>query len=318
MTKFVGRRGTLGIAKEATRGTAVSPTYWLPWAVMSFRDEVNTQAENQGLGKIADQDTLYVTLQSGNGTVESQLYDKALGYILCSLLGAAPTTTGGNPYTHTFVLQQTNTPVTLSLYWEDPDRRVIYSMVTVDSLQMTVEPSGIVNYTIGFKSKVAKDWTDQTPDFTSLGSKFLHQHLHVKTAAAVGDLAAATEINLKNFDMTISRNAVIDDVIGTVEPVDILVRELSVEGSLKLNLEDDTYHDYMTGATHRALEVYLNRSASSSLKIQLPRVSFTEWEPDYSLGDIASQTINFKGNYDAANAQDIIYSCVLINAKTSY
>jgi hypothetical protein len=319
MTKFVSRRGTLGIAKEATRGTPVSPTYWLPWAVMSFRDEVTTQAENQGLGRIADQDTVYVTLQTGNGSIDSQLYDKAIGYILCSLLGAAPSSAGGgSPYTHTYTLSQTNTPVTLSLYWEDPDRQVIYPMVTVDSLQVTVEPAGIVQYTIGFKSKCAKDWTDQTPDFTSLGSKFLHQHLHVKLASAIAGLAAATELSLKNFDMTINRNSAFDDILGTVEPIDVLVKELGVEGTMKLKLEDDTYHDYNFNGTHMAMEVYLYRSATSSWKLQFPRVSFTKWEPDYTLAEIASQTISFKANYDAANATDIISTCELINAKSSY
>src|SRR3990167_9828724 len=102
MTKFVGRRGQLGIAVEATRGTPVSPTLWVPWATMSFQDRIEEVREEQGLGIIADSDSKYVTQKMGEGEIEAQLYDKALGIILTGLIGAAPSTTGSDPYTHTY------------------------------------------------------------------------------------------------------------------------------------------------------------------------------------------------------------------------
>lgn len=318
MTKFVGRRGSLGIAVEATRGTPVNPTYWLPFVTLSFKDTISSAREEQGLGNIADSDSFYVTMRMGEGDVEAQLYDKGLGYILSSLLGATPSSTGSNPYTHTYTLSQTNQAKTLSLYWTDPDRSYMFPMAVVDSLQITVEPSGIVNYTVGFKSKGSRDWTSQTPDFSSLGNKFLHQHVQFRLASAVGGLSAATAISLKKLDITISRNAIFDEVIGTVEPEDVLSQQISVEGTLELNLEDNTYRGYMLANTYRAMEIYLLRSTSSSLKLQFPRVDFSEYEPDYTLNETAKQSINIKANYDAANALQIISTAELVNAKSSY
>lgn len=318
MTKFVGRRGTLGIAIEATRGTAVSPTYWLPFVTMSFKDTIESAREEQGMGKIADSDSFYVTMRMGEGEIESQLYDAALGYILTSLLGAVPVTTGANPYTHTFTLSQTNQAKTLSLYWTDPDRSYMFPNAVVDSLQMSVEPSGIVSWTVGFKTKGSKDWAAQTPNFTAVGNKFLHQHLQFRLASAIGGLSGATPISLKSLELTISRNTIFDNVIGTVEPEDILSQQISVEGSINLNLEDDTYRNYMLANTYRAAEIKLLRSTSSSLTLQLPRVDFSEWEPDYTLNEIAKQSINLKANYDVANALDIISTATLINTKVSY
>lgn len=318
MTKFVGRRGTLGIAIEATRGTAVAPTYWLPFVTMSFFDKIESAREDQGMGNIADSDSFYVTMRQGEGEVESQLYDQALGYILSSLLGAVPVTTGGSPYTHTFTLSSTNQAKTLSLYWKDPDRSYMFPMAVVDSFKMTVEPNGIVAYTVGFKSKGARDWTSQTPVFTTLGSKFLHQHLQFKLASAVAGLAASTAISLKGLELNINRNAMFDQTMGTSEPEDILSQTISVEGNVSLNLEDDTYRNYMLNNTYRAMDISLVRSTSSSLQFQFPRVDFSEWEPDYSLNDIAKQKINFKANYDSANAAAIISTAILINTKTSY
>lgn len=318
MTKFVSRRGTLGLAIESTRGTAVAPTHWVPWAEMTFFERVETARENQGLGVIADSDSNYVTIRMGEGEVNSQLYDKAMGVILTGIAGAAPSTAGSDPYTHTYTLSNTNQHKSLSLYWEDPDRKLIFPLTMISSYQLSVEPAGLVNHTIGFMSKNADDFTDQTPSFTSLGSKWLHQHVSVKVAANVGALSAATPISVKNLELNINKNTVFDSVIGTVEPEDILNQQFSVEGSLNLNFEDDTYKDLMLDNTYRAMEIKLNGGSSSQLTLQFPRVDFTEWEPDYSLDEIAKQTIQFKANYDKANALDIVSTIELINAQSSY
>lgn len=318
MTKFVSRRGVLGVAKESSRGTAVAPVFWLGWAKMAFFDNAEKVAEAQGLGQIADQDSEYVTQKYGEGSVDAQIYDNGLGYILMSLLGAAPVTTGGNPYTHTFTMSQTNQAQSLSLYWKDPDRSYMFRLGIVDSLKITVNMNGIVEYSIGFKSKASMDYASQTASFTAMGSKFLHQHLQFRLASAIAGLAGASEIAIKQLELTISRNTTFDSGLGTVEPLDILSQSMSVEGQVTLNLNDDTYRNLMLNGTYNAMEIKLLNSTSSSLQMQFPRMAFNSWEPDYSLDDIATQQINFKGNYDAANALDIISTCVLINTKSSY
>lgn len=318
MTKFVARRGSLGIAIEATKGVPIVPSYWCPYVTMSFFDRAEVVAETQGMGNIADQDSVYVTMVMGEGDVEAQLYDSALGYILSSLLGAKPVTSGGGPYTHTFTMSQTNVPQTLSLYWSDPDRDYIFPNAVVESLKVAIQPNGIVAYTVHFKSKRARQWTHQTPSFTSLGTKFLHQHLIAKLATTTGGLGAATAVSLKGLNLTINRKTIFDSVIGTVEPEDVLSQEISVEGDLLLNLEDDTYRNFMLGGSYRALELKLLASATSSLDLVFPRVSFTEWEPELKNAEIAKQKINIKANYDSANALDIISTAVLINSKVSY
>lgn len=318
MSKFVSRRGTLGLAIEATRGTPINSTVWVPWASLSFHDIISSSAENQGMGIIDDQDSFYVTMQMGEGDVEAEVYDQALGYIFASLLGALPSTSGSNPYTHAFSVSQTNQTKTLALYWKDPDRSYMFPMAVVESFKISVAPSGKVQYTIHFKSKRARDWTSQTPSYTTLGGKFLHQHLQFRIAANIAGLAAATAISLKNLEMTFNRSTIFDEVMGTAEPEDVLSQTLGIEGSLNLNLEDDTYRNYMLNGTYRAMEIKFLASASSSLTMQFPRASFMEWEPDYTLNEIAKQKINFKCNYDSANALEMITTCSLVNTKSSY
>lgn len=322
MAKWVGRRGNLGLAKESSRGTATTTNaFWIPRSTISFNDKTSIAREDEGLGKIADSDSQFVTSKYGEGEVESNLDDKNLGIILTSLIGASPVTSGANPYTHTYTLAQTNQHQSLTVLWNDPDEDKAFPLGVVDSLKMVIEPDQIVQFTIGFKSKYGRDWGTLTPSYTSLGSKFLHQHLVFKVASSIAGLSGASATSLKRLELTIAANTMHDNVLGTVEPEDILNQQFSVEGSLTLLKQDETYRNFMLDNTYRAMDISLTRNSSSSnLQLQFPRVDFFEWEHDTTLNEISAQSINFKGNYDAANAQDIISTCVLKNtyAGTGY
>lgn len=321
MSKHVGRRGTLALAKESSRGTGtLTNALWVPRSTISFDDKVTEAREDEGMGVLADSDSKFIVNKMGEGDFESNLDDKSLGLILTSLLGSSPVTTGGPTYAHTFTLNQSNQHQSLSVFYQDPDVARLFSLGVVDSLKITVEQDAIVMFNVAFKSKVGKDYTLQTANFTALGNKFLHQHLVFKTADTVGGLAAASGINLKKLEITISANTKFDNVLGTVEPADILGQQFSVEGSLELNKEDETYRNYMLNGTYKAVDLSFVRAANSSLQFQFPRVDFSEWEQDRNLNEIVSQKVNFKGNYDAANALNIISTCVLTNtyAGTAY
>lgn len=254
------------------------------------------------------------------GDIECMFDDKNLGIILTSLLGASPVITGSSPWTHTYTLSNSNQHQSLSILYQDPDLAEIFPMAVVDSFKMTVDMNAIVTYTVGFKSRVGRDWTPQTLVYTSQGNKFLHQHLIFKLASTIGGLSASTAISLKKLELTIKTNTKFDTVIGTVEPEDILNQQFSVEGQVELNKEDQTYRRYMLDGTYKAGDITLQRSTSSKLQMQFPRLDFTAWEQDRKLDDIVSQKIQFKGNYDMANALDIISTCILTNsyAGTAY
>lgn len=322
MAKFIGRRGSLGLAKEATAGTIVTPTLWLPYTSLTFDDKIEGVDEESALGRIDDTDAFHVTQKRGEGEIEGDLYDKESGLILTSLLGASPVTTGGPTYTHTYTQTNTNTHQSLSIAYEDPNAAKIFPYGVADSLQITVEQNSPVTFTAGFKSRVARDWTASaiTPSFTALGNKFLHQHLIFKVASTTGGLAAASAVSLKALELNIMANSEFDEVLGTVEPEAVLNHQFAVEGSLTLNYEDQTWRDYFLGNTNRAVGIYLQRAANSQLNLEFPRVSFREWEQDRSLNDTVGQTIEFKGHYDAANGAAMISTATLLNtyAGTAY
>lgn len=321
MSKFVGRRGTLALAKESSRGTAtLTNALWFPRSTVSFDDKIETDRQDEALGVIADSDSLFVTQKMAQGDVEFDVTDKEIGIILTSLLGSSPTITGGPTYAHTYTLSNSNQHASVTVFYQDPDTAKAYPLGVVDSMKITIEQNAIVKGSVTFLSRVGRDYTRQTASFTGIGNKFLHQHLVVKLASSIAGLSGATGISLKKLELEIKSNAKFDSVLGTVEPEDILNQQFSVEGTLELNKEDETYRNYMLGNTYRALDISLIRAANSSLQFQFPRIDFTEWEQDRKLNDIVSQKINFKGNYDSTNALDIISTCVLTNtyAGTAY
>lgn len=319
MTKFVGRRGGVAIAKETSRGVAGTTLFWMPFAKMTFDDNTVTVRETQGLGKISDGDSVYVTQQSASGDIDAQIYDKALGLLLGSIFGAMPVTSGGSPYTQTYTLNQTNQAPSLTIYYQDPDFTKAFRNAVVDMWKMKVTMNGIVDHTFSFKSKVGADQSVAlTPNYTSLGTKFLHQHLSFKLASNIAGLSGASAISLQDLELDINRNAILDSALGTVEPEDVLNQQLAITGKIKLNKTDDSYRQLMLNGTYKSMEIKLTNGANSILTLQFPRVSFTQWAQDRSLDKIVSQDIVFTANYDAANALDVVSTATLVNLQSSY
>lgn len=318
MTKFVGRRVGIAIGKEASRGVPQSTTlFWVPFAKLSFDDKTITVRETQGLGKIADGDSAYVTQKSADGSIDAEVYDKALGLFLLSLMGSE-TPSGSNPTTHTYTLSNTNQHQSISIFAQDPDNTKVFANSVVDSWKMTIATNAIVEHSWGFMSRSSDDFSTLTPAYTSLGLKYLHQNLSFKLATTIGGLAGATKIALKSLELNVNANTMLDSALGTVEPQDILNQQFQVSGKITLNKNDDTYRQLMLAGTYNACEIKLTNTTNSILTIQLPRVHFTNWQQDRTLDKIVPQTIEFTGNYDAANALDIISTLTLANLQTTY
>ena len=81
----------------------------------------------------------------------------------------------------------------------------------------------------------------------------------------------------------------------------------------------------MKNGTYKAMEIgmvnnddTIGASTRPSLVIQLPRVDFFDWEPEYDNDSIVTQSISFKGNRDVANSQEIVHLARLINDVASY
>lgn len=327
MGAYIGRLAEVGIEKEASRGAgAASPGHWLPKVDFSFDDKKVVARVVGSLGKLADSEEAFNVVRFGAGDMIMDLRSQAIGYFLYSLLGTLSTSgPTDSAYTHAFTIDEDNQHQSLVLFVKDPNTTEAYKLVVVNTLEIVAALDETVKANINFLSKKGNTWGSLTPSYTD-ESMFVRKHVKVKVAAAIGDLAAASQLSIRNLRLTMGQNAVRDDVLGTVEPEDIFNQQISVEGELTLRYDSETWKQYFTTPTDRAMEIKFENddetigagATNPSLTIQLPKVDFFGWDPDYTLDEIVTQTLSFKANYDIANTQNIIHLCSLVNGKTSY
>lgn len=328
MSKFVGRNAGVGIGKESPRGTAVAPTFWIPWATLSFNDKVDRILEEAAFGNIADADSSYTVKSWGEGEIEADIHENYVGLILAALAGAAPTSTGGpTNYVHTYALQNINNKLSLSLAMDTPNTTVVFPFGMVDKYTITVKPASIVRNTIAFRSQKSKDWNSLTPSYTSLGDKYLSKHcaFYLATADAsyisnlnTEEASPTGKIALTSLTLNVNNNLADWDTLGTVTPVDIVNRTFAVDGEVELAFDDNTYRDYVMAGTYKSCRIKFAISTNNYLQIDMPKVDFREWEPNIALDDIATQKFTFKALYDTANGIAQIGNLVLANQTENY
>ena len=144
-----------------------------------------------------------------------------------------------------------------------------------------------------------------------------------KIASLTSGLTAATAISLKSLKLTFTKNLVLDQTLGTVQPEDILNRAFNITGELMLDYEDRTYANLMLDGTYRAMRIDLVNSditigsTNPAFRIDLSRVDFDAWEPTRENDEIVNQKITFNALWDITNG-NVINDCYLVNEQASY
>jgi len=330
MAKFIGRQQELGIGREATRGTIVAPTQWAAKTNFSVEDKVNKARVQGSYGNILGGDDALVADRYAQGDIEFEAQDNLLAIILYSLFGGLSSSSFSSVFKHTLSIPNSVQHQSLSLHMNDPigagenpTKTVVYGRAMIDQFELTAKLNELVSCTASFISQVHKDWTRQTPSYTAQ-NKFTHKHVIVKVAADTSGLAAASKINVQDLTLTIKKNVIREQSLGTIQAVDILNRKIEISGKLKLTYEDRTYRDYMVNGTKKALRIALVNSdvtigsTNPQFQLDLPIVEFDQWEPSNEIDELATQEIMFTALYDVTNNILIGSNTFVVNSTTSY
>jgi len=325
-TLWIGRRESIGIGVESTRGVGVAPTYWLNCTAFSFRDVPTRALSEAGFGGIWGGDQAPKTLEHAEGDMTVELGDQSFGAILLATLGTLTTTgpTDTAAYTHTYTLQNDNCHDSLSIHTIDPIGQLMFEMGMINTLEISFLPDAIVSYTVNFLSKASATSANQTASYGA-EKKFVGRYLTFSTAANTGALPG-TSINLKSLTLRFEKNAEIQATLSTVQPEDIVNKRFNITGEIVFNYEDRTWLNYVKNATNRAVRIDMTHddtiTGCATTKYQwtldLSKVMFEAWEPDFALDEVVTQTLSFTALYDAGTNDNVINSCTLINAVSSY
>lgn len=319
MSKFIGRLVEAAIAFESTRGVGVAPVYSLGKVDFSISDKTVDIRDDSGIGRIEDSNDRFVGEKYAMGSISGYLGANNAVYLLGLAFGALPTV--GSPadsrYPWTVTVSNTNQHKSASLLVKDGNETRIHKLVMINSLEISVENEDAVKFTAEFICKAGRISTQSIPTYVE-DYKITKRKSKLYLATTLGGLSAATRLNLKSFTLTINKNLVRDSVVGTVEPVDILNQQLTVEGELKLNYEDQTYRNLMLQGSYRAMRLFLESekligsTSYGDITIDFSKLDFFGWEPDVPNDEIVQNSINFKANYDLSNG--MVNACTVRNA----
>ena len=322
MAKHIGRLVSFGIAKESNRGVGVAAAYWLPLAVLSYDDKVTKIRSALSFGTINQFGNQSLVAQKwAEGSIESDIFDKSFGLILLATLGTVSSGSFNSVYKHTFSLQNDNQHDSLTLHIDEPGADLVFELAMIEKMELTFLPNDTVKFKIDFKSK-SSSGSVESAVFTA-ENKFLGRHLAFKIASLTSGLTAATAISLKSLKLTFTKNLVLDQTLGTVQPEDILNRAFNITGELMLDYEDRTYANLMLDGTYRAMRIDLVNSditigsTNPAFRIDLSRVDFDAWEPTRENDEIVNQKITFNALWDITNG-NVINDCYLVNEQASY
>lgn len=324
MSKFIGRLADIGIAKEASRGTAESSVdFYLPKVSLSLDDGIEQTIDESSVGVIEDAQGASVIAKFAEGEIEGNIHDKSFGLMLLAALGSVSTTGPSETtvYTHAFSVLQSAQHPSLTLFLDDPNQDYKYALAMLQTLELDVMLGQYARYRASFRSKAGETAT-LTPSY-STENHFLPQHASLKTASDLSGLGAASAIDVRSCRLTIDKNIEDDRKLGSLAQADILNKQLSVEGTLELVFNDNTFKTEMLGDTAKAMrlrltnsDVTIGSSLNPQLTIDLAKVKFSNFEKAYENDSIVTATVDFKGFYSLSDTS--LISAELINEQASY
>lgn len=324
MSKFIGRLADIGIKKETTRGTAESTaTFWLPKMSFSYDDKIEQVIDESSYGVIEDSTDAKVVGKFAEGEFEGKIGDKSIGLLLLAALGSVSTTGPAETsvYTHTFTVQEDNQCDSLTIFQDDPNQDYSYPLGMIDSLEIDASLGQFVKIMASFRSIVGSTGS-HSPSY-SAENHFLPQHATLTYATDLSGIGSGTAINIRSVKLTISKNVEDDRKLGSLNPVDILNKQMSIEGTLDLIFNAETFKDFMLADTLKAVRIRLTNTdvtigstLNPQLTIDLAKVKFSEFVRNYGNDDIVTATVNFKAFYSIGDSQMV--SVELKNTQASY
>lgn len=322
MPILLGENVNLGVGVESVRGTPVVPQAFIPGrtptGVRPIVEKVLLKETRKSRAGSYGEEIVQVRAE---GDHEFNMRSKSIGYILKSLIGTpVDGAVGGGVYSHAYEpdIDDPQQP-TLSLYVsQEGQQDYTYPNAVVKSLEIKTPVNDLVQCKASFlatkETEIGSgDETAVTHDDADL--LFRPYDVSIKKAVNVAGLGAATALPIKEFGITINNNARFDTNLGSLNPADVLGLMFEVNGSFKVDHEDETYHDLFTAGTEFALEISIARDASTKLVITLPKCT-ANWSPERPIDDVVRDGVDFIAHYDSDAGKQ--FSAVLTNNVADY
>lgn len=298
--------GHLGVAMEATFGTAVPPTLYIPYNTIKVEDAIKKVTDDLRRGVLTKEFAVYNTTRSGTVEIDSMAYPDALGFFLKAVFGQ-DTVTGSSPYSHKFTVANALCPsVTVQDYNAITERQYAGGLVQEVGLKFDSEKE--ISMSAKMISKASVTTTTTTPTISSV-----KPFLGFTAALKIG---GTSNLNLVGGEVTFKREAqLIFGANNTQDPTKYVTGRIEVAGKLTFDVEDETEFLLYTNGTQPTLDILFTQDASNSLDLSFGKVDITKAVVDRSQ-EFVRVDIDFKGLYNTTDSG--IATVTLKNAVASY
>ncbi len=262
----------VGIAKEVTKGTWVTPSTSIVFDSFTPEDKI-TELPVQGYQGIMAEDLgmvpgIGVSDLSGGGPV----YPDTIGWFLGGVLGDLVTTGASAPYTNTFSLLNSGTgqPTSHSIThnYNATESRA-YAGIQWNSLEITFTAPDLAKFTVKGTGFLSAQQATPTFSFTTV--------LPFAAWQCVAKINAATTVAVTQATVTISRKEdTVSALNGTQNPAEIFEAPVTVTWKLS-GLADaaDTLLGYYLANTQPAVDLTMTQSVNAILEVHSSQVAFT-------------------------------------------
>lgn len=323
MTCEIGRKTSLLIGSETTAGTEASSFTAIPLTSAPFIKPVVEKIRNEaGYANIADATDSYVSKTMSETTVEGQVNELTFGNVLKAAFGqsTSPTLVETGVYSHAFTVKNDNSHASFSLVENTNVGQEMSLYNLVNNVDLNFAVGEIARFSSVFMGRQYTGTSGKTVAFTS-EQPFLISNMTVKFAADISGLGAAPAVGVNSFNLSIAKNVQDITKSGSVDPVAFCNQQFGITGDLELYYDDDTYRDYTTGNTKRAVRIELvgtsliGATEYSKLTIDLAQVAFDEWDRSTDNNAVLTQTLGLSAEYSLSDTSMV--SATLQNTQST-
>ena len=272
--------GFMGLAREATKGTAVDPEDSIVYVPVTRADGEDTVDVLRDEGMRGSMTTFYGAVpgvKSASFDVEGDVHLDTIGHFAAAILGEIKTTGSDAPYTHVFTLnndRETTRGQCPSYTFTDFQGLTArqYAAATCSSLSFRLSAQELLTYSASFTTK-ASILLDSIPSPNFSDSQPTAGWTGTVTVGSSGSaLVEEAEINF-------SRNvSLVHTVDGAADPFQIWQGPISVSGRLMLVAPNEDEWDRYMAVETPALQFKFEKlvgGVTHSLQIDLSKVAYT-------------------------------------------
>jgi len=310
MANKIWRLVSLGLWKETTAWSETSAYTYIPLTASPFIKPINEYVKNEnGIGRIEWSNWQELIKSESETNVEGWVWQTTFWHLLTAIFwtSSAWSLIETGVYKHSFSVLNSNDHKSYSIVTDWATQNLaLYNLL--DTLGITAEVWGVMNFTWLFKWQKVNTTTWNTVAFTS-ENYFKVANMTVKFASNVAWLTAASSVDLQTVNFEIAKNVNSVYKVWSLEPSSIHNQQMDLTGDFEALFTDDTYKDYVSGGTSKAMRITIQwdsllwATEYPELSFDFANVSFTEWDRTTDNNAIMTQTIWFEWGYSISDTE---------------